>query len=339
MHASPVHQRHAIRHLRCALTLLTAATLLSGCGSDDSGSGTETGAAANKAKEVSFLDTYAVKAEFPEGGAYDAVNGAFYFGSLKDGSVQRLDAATGKETTVFTETAKGTWWTLGMDVDVERDRLWVCAMDDRQPPPRAGFIWVIDTKTGKRIATHDLSKAAKDATCTDVAVSKAGTAYVVDREQPHVYKVDFESGATLFANDPALKGTLAGQNAVVILPDESYLLSVVYNPPTLVRVNLSDASVKKVALSGPFEDKKSLLAGADGMAYANGEAHVAFSGKLITVKPESADWAKATTTEVAVKEGMTDVIATPGGLYLLNGQAVRFALKQKPDPFALTRLK
>ena len=34
---------------------------------------------------------------------------------------------------------------------------------------------------------------------------------------------------------------------------------------------------------------------------------------------------------------MTDFVSTPGGLYLLNGQSVRFALGSTPDPFRLVR--
>ena len=45
----------------------------------------------------------------------------------------------------------------------------------------------------------------------------------------------------------------------------------------------------------------------------------------------------ATSTDVDIPSGMTDVVSTPNGLYLLNGQAVRFALGQATDPFALVR--
>ena len=35
--------------------------------------------------------------------------------------------------------------------------------------------------------------------------------------------------------------------------------------------------------------------------------------------------------------GQTDVISTPNGLYLLNGQSVTFALGDTPDPFHLVK--
>lgn len=284
----------------------------------------------------SFLDAYPLNAQYPEGGVYDPGAHVFYVGSLGDGSVHEIDAATGKEKVLFTETAPGTWWTLGMDVDLVQRRLWVCAMDDRSPDPRAGFIWVFDLKTGERIANHDLSQAAVDATCTDVALTKDGTAYVGDREVGNLYKVDLAAGASLFAQSPELEASFIGQNSLVVLPDESALLSLLYLPSGLARVDLKDASVKPVDITGKFSDLTPLH-GADGMTYANGSLYVAFTSKLIRVDPTLGDWSAATSTDVDIPSGMTDVVSTPNGLYLLNGQAVRFALGQATDPFALVR--
>jgi sugar lactone lactonase YvrE len=283
-----------------------------------------------------FLDTYPLAAQYPEGGTYDPQENAFYVGSLGDGSVHRIDAATGAETVLFTESAPGTWWTLGMDVDLARRRLWVCAMDDRSPSPRAGYVWIFDLVSGQRIANHALSDAAQDATCTDVALTKDGQGYVGDREQGNLYKVGLDEGVSLFASDPDLSASVVGQNALVVLPDESALLSLIYLPSRLVRVDLKDKSVQDVSISGTFYDL-SPLAGADGMTYANGSVYVAFTSKLVRVTPTFADWSQANATAIDVPSGMTDVVSTPGGLYLLNGQSVRFALGSDPDPFALAR--
>jgi sugar lactone lactonase YvrE len=274
-------------------------------------------------------------AQYPEGGIYDSVAHAFYVGSLGDGTVHRIDAATGDEKVIFTESAPGKWWTLGMDVDLTRRRLWVCAMDDSQSP-RIGFVWVIDLATGMRIANHPLSDAAPDATCTDVALTKDGTGYVGDREVGNMYKVDVKTGATLFTQSSDLAATFVGQNALVVLPDESAIMSLLYLPSNLSRVDLKDGSVKPVDITGKFSDLTPLH-GADGMAYANGSLYVAFTSELVRLQPTLADWSAATSTLVDVPNGMTDVVATPNGLYLLNGQSVRFALGQSPDPFALVK--
>ncbi|MFT3767927.1 MAG: SMP-30/gluconolactonase/LRE family protein [Minicystis sp.] len=311
----------------------TGGTASSNSSSTASASGT--GGSGGTAPLV-WKDSYPLEAQYPEGGTYDPAGHAFYVGSLGDGSVHRVDAATGAETVLFTETAPGTWWTLGMDVDVTRRRLWVCAMDDRSPDPRAGYIWIFDLETGKRLRNHALSAAATDATCTDVALTKDGRGYVGDREAGNLYRVDIDAGASLFVSDPGLSAAFVGQNSTVVLPDESALLTVTYGLPHLVRVDLATKAVKEVDIDGTFSDF-SPLAGADGMTLAGGSAYVAFTSKLIKVTPTLGDWSKATSVAVDVPSGMTDVVSTPNGLYLLNGQSVRFALGTTPDPFALVR--
>ncbi len=322
-----------------ALAALVLCALLGACSDDGGSSGSAADASADASADAAswtFLDSYPVQAQFPEGGAVDLVAGALYHGSLGDGSVHRVDLTTGADTQLFVETAAGTWWTLGLDVDSARKRLWVCAMDDRSPKPRAGSIWVFDLVSGDRIANLPLAAAAADATCTDVVVAADGKAFVVDRELPNIYQVDVDAGVSLYLSDPALKGSLAGQNAIVLLPGGTAALSVVYLPPALAYVDLQAKTVHKVEIDGTFSDDAP-LGGADGMAYADGNAYVAFTSRLVRLVPADATWTKAKASAVDVANGMTDVIATPAGLYLLNGQSVRFALKQATDPFAFTK--
>lgn len=285
---------------------------------------------------IRLRDRYPLNARFPEGGTFDPSQSAFYVGSLGDGSVRRVDGASGAETTIFTETAAGRWWTLGMDIDVARNRLWVCAMDDRSPSPRQGHVWVFDTTTHRRVANVALSAAAADATCTDVAVARDGNAYVCDREQGRIYRLSMGAAPTVFVRNDLLSGSFVGQNGITVLPDQTGLLSVVYGAPALVHIDLRDLSIRRVTINGRFSDLRP-LAGADGIAFANGSAYVAFTSKLIRVTPTLADWSRADSTNVDLPDGMTDVIATPDGLYMLNGQAVRFAIGTATDPFALVR--
>lgn len=333
-----------IRRSALALSLLitgcggggSAATNASSSSSGAGGAAGTGGMTGSGGAAVAWKDSYPLQAQYPEGGTYDPEAHAFYVGSLGDGSLHRVDAATGAESVLFTETAPGTWWTLGMDVDVARRRLWVCAMDDRSPSPRAGRVWIFDLKTGERLANHALEAAAAEATCTDVALTADGVGYVGDREMGNVYRVDLDAGASLFVTDPALSAAFVGQNSMVALPDQSALLTVLYGPPSLVRVDLATKAVTEVDITGTFSDFTS-LAGADGLTLAGGSAYVAFTSKLIEVTPTLPDWSQATSTAVNVPNGMTDVVSTPNGLYLLNGQSVRFALGTTPDPFALVR--
>jgi hypothetical protein len=176
----------------------------------------------------------------------------------------------------------------------------------------------------------------RNATCTDVALTNDGTGYVGDREDGNMYKVDAATGATLFTQSSDLSATFVGQNALVVLPDQSAVMSLLYLPSSLARVDLKTGAVTKVAITGKFSDLTPLH-GADGMTYANGSLYVAFTSELVRLDPTLADWSAATSTLVDVPNGMTDVVATPNGLYLLNGQSVRFALGQTPDPFQLVK--
>jgi len=289
----------------------------------------------------SFRASYPLDARFPEGGIYDALRHRFYVGSLADGSVRRIDAETGEETTVFTETAPGLWWTLGMDIDPSTDRLYVCALEDRREedvdPPYDGYVWVFDMETGERIANHDLGAVSPDATCTDVAVAADGTVYVCDRENPRIYALSPAGEVSLLVEDALLEGGVIGQNALVVLPDQSALLSLVYLSSRLVYVRLSDGYAHEVNIEGDFSDRLPVLSGADGMTLDDGSVLVAFTSQLNRVTPILADWSTAHATTVDVPAGMTDVVQTPAGAYLLNGQAVSFAFDRETDPFALVR--
>jgi sugar lactone lactonase YvrE len=314
---------------------------------DDAGSSGDAAVATDAtlpsdAGPIPGLDRYPLAARFPEGGAFDPVEGAFYVGSLDDGSVHRIDRASGVETVVFEETAPGTWWTLGVHVDVARRRLFVCAMDDQrevtsEDPPYLGYVWELDLTTGERVAVHDLSDAQPRATCTDVTATRDGTLYVTDREHPNVYRIA-DGAVALFASDDLLAGGLAGLNAIVPTPDEDALLAIVYLRSRLVRIDLATRAVSDVEIDGDFSDLTPALSGADGMAFLpDGRLLVAFTSQLNTVTATTADWRAARSSTVDVAVGMTDVIVAEGVPYLLNGQAVSFALGRDPEPFELVR--
>ena len=73
------------------------------------------------------------------------------------------------------------------------------------------------------------------------------------------------------------------------------------------------------------------------MAWSGDSALIAFTSQLNRITPTSPDWSTATSETVELEVGMTDVIYTPIGDYLLNGQAFDFAVMAEPDPTVMTR--
>ncbi|MFK7991307.1 MAG: hypothetical protein AB8I08_35150 [Sandaracinaceae bacterium] len=311
-------------------------------GPRDAGDAGDTGSDAGSEPRT-FMGSYPLEAPFPEGGIYDPAGHQFFVGSLGEGSVRRVDAQTGAETRLFVETAEGTWWTLGMDLNPRTRQLFVCAMDDRREsgggdPPYDGYVWVFDADTGTRLAVHDLADVREDATCTDVAVAEDNDVYITDRENPRIYRLTPAGVLSVLAEDDILGGSLAGLNGVVVLPDQSALLAIVYLPSRLVHIRLSDGSARQVDIDGDFFDGLPALSGADGIALDGSDVLVAFTSQLNRVSPTLGDWSRATSTTIEVPSGQTDIVATPGGPYLLNGQAVDFAFGSDPDPFQLVRV-
>lgn len=291
-----------------------------------------------------FLETYPLMAVHPEGGAYDWERRRFFMGSLVNGNVRTVDALSGEDTEFFAGEATGTWWTLGMDIDAERDRLWVCAMEDRRgsttdDPPYDGYVWLFNLASGERISVSDLGDVDPNATCTDVAVRADGTAFITDRENGNIYRMTEGAAPTLFANDVVLEGALAGQNAAAINDELDLLFVAVYQPSRLVRVPLSGVGrIREVFLDGAFDDPSPIGSGADGMAFLpDGSLLVAFTSQVTRVVPTTGDWMNGTATTMDVTAGVTEVLSTEGGVYLMNGQAVRFALDVEPEPFTLLR--
>lgn len=324
------------RSLLRAAPVLLCAVALAACGDDDM---------ADLDPIVddqgrTFQGRYAIDAVHTEGGIYDPINHAFYVGSLGSGGVYRVDGETGATSTVFEPDEAGVWWTLGMDIDLVAGRLYVCAMDDRRALDEAheyaGWLWGFDLASGERVVRRALGDAADGGTCTDVAVADDGTVYVNDRQNPRLYTFDGDRLELLIEND-ALEGSIVGQNALVVLPDQSALLSLIYLPSRLVRVDLDTLAVTEVDIDGDFFDGLPALSGADGMTLSGDALLVAFTSQVNRLVPTADDWSSAVSITVDVEAGMTDIVHTPAGDYLLNGQAVDFALGNDPVPSALVR--
>ncbi|MFK7986131.1 MAG: SMP-30/gluconolactonase/LRE family protein [Sandaracinaceae bacterium] len=274
----------------------------------------------------------------PEAGAFSVRQNAFFVGSLDDGGVLRVDAASGEVSTLLAPQHED-WSSLGMAVQEDINRLWVCAI--RDVDAQYGEVWSIDMNTGAR-ARYDLRDAHEHGSCNDLALGPDGTVYVTDRENPNVYVL--RPGAEtveLLVSDPVLAPPRLGlgQNGIVVLPEEAGLITTQYLPPRLNFVSFSSETptVERIEVDGDFHDYSSLGSGADGMVLLGGSLFVMFATELVEVAL-APDYRSGTAHAIGVRGGMTDVVPVEDELYLLNGQAVAFVAGADPaGTFALFR--
>jgi hypothetical protein len=281
------------------------------------------------------VHTFSDKRLFPEGGAYDATDRAFYVGSLTHGNITRLDA-DGTESIFYAGTGEAERYTLGMQVDAQRRKLWVCTTKDK-----LGTIWIFDLASGARTESIALTQANPEAACNDVLLDGDG-ALVSDRENTHIYRIDGSRHVSVWAHDPLLGGAVVSLNSMVFTPDHSAVLTAVYLQPSLVRVSVANPrDVREVKLSGDiFMDGFNVLNGPDDlMMMPNNQLVVAFGSTLKRVTPRDASWSAATVKSTRTIGGVTALVEGDGKLFGVNGQSVRFLLGVSPNAFEIFEIE
>lgn len=290
---------------------------------------TEDGGGKADGSDVPTVHRFADRDLYPEGGALDPADGSFYVGSLRRGSITKVDAL-GAETVFYRGNGEAGRLTLGMQVDATRRQLWVCTTNNS-----LGRIWIFDLATGTRTADIDLAPANAKASCNDVLLDTDGTALVSDRENPFIYKIDGARRVSVWATNPLLKGGLVSLNSMAFTPDHSAVLTAVYLPPALIRISTTNPrDVRKVALSGDmFMDGFNLLNGPDDLVMHDGKLIVAFGSSIKRISATDASWTRAAVKSTRTIGGVTALVQNGDELYGINGQSVRFLLRLPPAPF------
>ena len=268
---------------------------------------------------------------YPEGAALDPTDRSIYVGSIERGSITRVNA-DGTESTIFAGGEKDRF-TLGMQVDAARRRLWVCTTKDS-----LGTVWLFDLNTNTRTRSIDLTRVNPKAACNDVLIDNDGSILISDRENEHIYRADAQGRLSVWANDPKLGGAVISLNGLVFTPDHSAVITATYLPPTLVRVSTSNPrDVKKVKLDGAFfMDGFNLLNGPDDpLMRDDGTLLVAFGSSIKTIIPDDVSWARATVSSQRSIGGVTALVADGDTVYGINGQSVRYLLGLSPAPFQI----
>lgn len=327
-------------------TALVFATLLAavGCASERPSKALP---AAARDEGPSVLRATTTSPMYPEGVAYDAKSNSFFVGSVREGTIGRIDAH-GRYTT-FAD-APELVSSAGLFVDGARRRLLVAVGDvgvaarsAASTRDRLARVVEIDLDTAKVLRVTDFQTlaglgATEHLFANDVTADAAGNVYATDSAASIVYRVDVAGHASIFARSPLFgpppdaRPGFPHLNGVVAHP-HGFLLVGHWSKGQILKVPLVDPSHPKIVAEGVF--------GADGLvlaserelvvvrnyvdhASAGNEPRVTGSATVLT---SSDDWE---TTQV-IARGTGDAISVPTTA-ALRGQDV-WALNFPYDEF------
>jgi sugar lactone lactonase YvrE len=281
----------------------------------------------------------------PEGIAWDPVRGAFLVSSLRHGTVSVVRRDGSVRTLISDERMVST---LGVRVDQVRRRVLVAYADigvGVRSTPETLFstsgIGVFDLHTGGLIRLVPLTALPGGHVANDIALDRAGNAYVTDAAATGIYRVDPAGDASVLVDDPRLGNPTAGLNGIAWHP-AGFLLAVAYTTGELWRIGLTGAAadVRPVALDRP-------LVGGDGVVLLPGGLLVVVTNNTL-VPGENAvqtvrgrdDWAAARTVHRTAPwpdGGASTATVTPSGLWVVAGRLAVLFGGGTSDEFTLRR--
>jgi len=312
-----------------------------GAGSDGS-SGIADSSDGSSGEPSGYLDVYEISGDevYPEGIAFDTSGEAFFFGSLSDGAVRRMDVEGNQ--TDFAAGPPGAWSSRGLKVDARNGRVWVCATETRVGTEA---VWVLDLATGDVVEVFELADSDPAAGCNDLALDGAGVAYVSDPPLGAVHRITAGGADEIWATDPAwapLPGLGLGVNGLAVTPDGNYLIQGMYSPQSLFRVALADGTdITPIDLSGDNFGGATPIAGVDGIVFNDDALFVVFADVVKRVDFDD-DWTTGSVTTVEVPDvgdGLSTATVAAGAVYVVKSEVTAFVLGSDPDlPFEIVRV-
>ncbi len=244
---------------------------------------------------------------YPESIAYDSVSGDFFLSSMGSSRILRVHPDGAYED--FTTPAKGRLrgsGSIGMKVDAERRRLWVCTGryflfgGEAEAPPKTGVV-LFDLDDGTVLKSWLVDQPSPAHIFNDLALTSDGTAYVTTTMFGRVYRLSPSAAMELVLETPG-----SHNNGIALGPGERYLFFTLDR--RLRRLDLRTGDVVPVKVPGDAE------VGTDGLYFLD--------GSLVVVKPRSRQIARlhlndaldaAVTVEV-LAEGHPDFVYPTTGV-------------------------
>lgn len=260
---------------------------------------------------------------YPESFSWSATLGRFLVGSVRHGTVGTV-GRDGTYAPFITDDRLVS--TVGILADDASGTLWVANADpgvgDRTGSATKGTlagVGAYDLKTGKPKAYYDLGALRPGAHfANDVALDRAGNAYVTDSFAPLVYRIDTAGHPSVFAEDARFRtGEGFNLNGIAVAGDS--LLVGQYNTGELFRIGLkAPRQVEPVSLPEP-------LKGADGFHLVDARHLVVVQNLGVdrTVELASTDgWrsARIVRTQKSAASMPTAATAAGGKLYVLDSR-------------------
>lgn len=317
------------------LVVLILVGVACGCGdeSGDSGTGGAAGGAGGAGGGSALQEEYILADQelVPESGSYDPVGRAFYVGSATRGSITRVEA-DGTESLLFDPAPSSSLRTLGLTIDAEARRLWVC-VDDTGTPSQG--VWTFDLSTGALDIQFDLASAAADATCNDIALDSEGVAYVSDSANPRVYRANVVGEVIeIWADDPLLApdAGIFGGNGIAVTEDDRYVLvsKTILSSATPRLLRIERANPTNIA---GITTTPEITMTADGISFLDGDLYVAAVGSGEIFRLTTTDqWVTAIVTTSMQQVGTSTVRPAEGDLYGIYSDITNALLGQPINP-------
>lgn len=257
---------------------------------------------------------------YPEGVEYDPKGKRFLVTSLREGTVGAVKDDGSYQVLIKDPELVSA---IGIRIDHARDRVLVCNSDPgasvhtkKENQGKLAGLGIFKLSTGQRIKYINLGVMTPGGHfCNDIALDKAGNAYVSDSFSPILYKIDSANNVSILLNHPRFTGEGFSLNGLVVKDD--YLIVTKYNEGLLF----------KVPLNAPekFSEVKidQTMVGADGLLWATDGALVVIANMSTNkvFKLTSTDnWATAKiikTSDTGPVFATTGVIRD-GSVFVLN---------------------